>query len=413
MGHAVCNSTTEDQTLTETPLWNGDLTFHDLCLIISGVFAIIASIVSIVPIMGHALHYTKPIEQRQVIRILGMVPVYSLVSWLSIYYYKESVYFEIIATSYEAVAICAFFTLLCHYIAPDLHSQKAYFRNITPKQWIWPLPWLQRCCGGEQGFWRTPRSGLTWFNAVWVDIFQYCLLRVLLSILSIITEYFHIYCEETLSPAFAYVWILALDCTAVGIAMFCLVQFYLQIKEVIDQHSPFLKLLCIKLVIFLSFWQSSLVSLLSSSGVIQASPKVQSPDITVGLPNLLISIEMALFAVLHMFAYPWEPYLPSNIGEVTDLYGNGSAVVQGGRWGLAALLDAWNPRDLLNAVARSLRWITVGRKARWQDPSYDHRPILTEAGDGARGLTIALDEVTGVAERKLSSTPPTSVQEVI
>jgi hypothetical protein len=55
--------------------------------------------------------------------------------------------------------------LMCHYIAQDLHQQKQYFRDITPKNWVWPLTWMQKCTGGEnKGFLRKPQSGLTWFN---------------------------------------------------------------------------------------------------------------------------------------------------------------------------------------------------------------------------------------------------------
>lgn len=38
--------------------------------------------------------------------------------------------------------------------------------------------------------------------------------------------------------------------------MYCLIQFYVQIKDDIAEHQPFLKILSIKLVIFLCFWQS-------------------------------------------------------------------------------------------------------------------------------------------------------------
>ena len=93
-----------------------------------------------------------------------MVPVYAAGSFLSYLYYRHSVYFETIESCYEAFAIASFFTLLCHYVAEDLHQQKNYFRTIKPKKWVWPMGWIQKCCGGEQGMWRTPRSGLTWFN---------------------------------------------------------------------------------------------------------------------------------------------------------------------------------------------------------------------------------------------------------
>ena len=101
---------------------------------------------------------------RSIIRILLMVPIYSLVAWLSIYFHKHAVYYSVMGDCYEAFTISAFFALMCHYIAPDLHSQKNYFRGIKPKQWVWPLNWMQKCCGGEHGIWRIPRSGLTWFN---------------------------------------------------------------------------------------------------------------------------------------------------------------------------------------------------------------------------------------------------------
>lgn len=49
---------------------------------------------------------------------------------------------------------------------------------------------------------------------------------------------------------------MVVECIAVTIAMYCLIQYYIQIKDDIREHSPFLKILSIKLVIFLSFWQS-------------------------------------------------------------------------------------------------------------------------------------------------------------
>ena len=101
-----------------------------------------------------------------------MIPIYAVVSFLSYLYYKHAVYFELLRDCYEAFAIASFFTLMCHYIAPNLHAQKEYFRNIQPKNWVWPLNWMQKCTGGEnKGFLRRPRSGLTWFNVCPVPIF--------------------------------------------------------------------------------------------------------------------------------------------------------------------------------------------------------------------------------------------------
>lgn len=99
-----------------------------------------------------------------IIRVLFMVPIYSVVSFLSYLFYTRAVYFEVIRDCYEAFAIASFFSLLCAYVAPDLHNQKDFFRKLQPRDWVLPINYLKKCCGGESGIWRTPRSGLTWFN---------------------------------------------------------------------------------------------------------------------------------------------------------------------------------------------------------------------------------------------------------
>ncbi|KAJ6070442.1 hypothetical protein N7467_011761 [Penicillium canescens] len=380
MGWTVCNTTLETQKIEEVELWDGGLTFHHLSLLVGGACALFACGVSIFLIMQHAMHYSKPIEQRHIIRILFMVPVYSLVAWLSIFFYHDSVYFEVIGDCYEAFCISAFFSLMCHYIAPDLHSQKDYFRGIQPKAWLWPLTWFARCCGGDRGIWRNPRSGLTWFNIVWAGVFQYCVIRVVMTIVAVVTQALGLYCEASLSPAFSHIWTIVFESISVTIAMYCLIQFYHQTSQDIKQHRPFVKILSIKLVIFLSFWQSTLISLLVSGGAIQANKKIALADLKTGLPEVMINIEMAIFGCLHLWAFSWKPYTLNNQSEITDFYGNGKTAYEGGRYGARALVDAMNPLDLLKAIGRSARWLVVGRKTRMLDPSYQPQDQPSQAG---------------------------------
>lgn len=109
-----------------------------------------------------------------------------------------------------------------------------------------------------------------------------------------------------------------------------------------------------------------------SSGAISPTKKLAMPDLKYSLPELMISIEMALFSILHLWAFSWRPYAIANegVGEVTDFYGNGKVSYEGGRWGFKALVDAMNPFDLLKAIGRGARWLAVGHKHRLQDPSY-------------------------------------------
>lgn len=140
-----------------------------------------------------------------------MVPVYAVSSLLQIQWYYHAIYFQVLSDCYEAFAIASFFALLCHYIAPDLHGQKEFFRQMQPvAPWVWPVNWLAKCCGcggRDKGMWRTPKSGLTWFNIIWIGIYQYCFIRVAMTVTSVVTQYFHKFCEASNLPVFAHIWV--------------------------------------------------------------------------------------------------------------------------------------------------------------------------------------------------------------
>jgi len=162
-----CNNTLleGDAKIKEDPLWHNGPIFHHFALFLCAVFGGISVIIALFLVFRHATHYLKPYEQRHIIRILLMIPIYSIVSFLSYVFYWKAVYFEVLRDCYEAFAIASFFTLLCYYVAPTLHDQKDYFRTLTPINWFWGVFGLQKCTGGEnKGPFRKPRSGLTWFN---------------------------------------------------------------------------------------------------------------------------------------------------------------------------------------------------------------------------------------------------------
>lgn len=133
-----------------------------------------------------------------------------------------------------------------------------------------------------------------------------------------------------------------------------------------------------------------------SSGAIKGSKKINSIDLKYSLPELLINIEMFIFSILHLWAFPKKPYVVSNQAtEVTDFYGNGKGGYEGGRWGMKALGDAMNPFDLVKAVGRSGRWLFVGRKTRMLDPSYRRKSLdeinlqNSTSGDAEAGTAMS------------------------
>ena len=179
---------------------------------------------------------------------------------------------------------------------------------------------------------------------------------------------------------------------AVFIAMYCVVQFYIQLKDALATHRPFLKVLAIKLVIFLSFWQSFAISIGTSTlDIVKPNSTLAYPDIKVGIPSLLLCFEMALFAILHLWAFPWRPYADNaprtfypnpdlDSPDPTRVNEHGPRV--GGFLGMRALWDAINLWDIFKAFGRGIRWLFVGVKHRHEDISYKTTSKTTSMDGG-------------------------------
>jgi len=179
--------------------------------------------------------------------------------------------------------------------------------------------------------------------------------------------------------------------------MYCLIQFYIQLRVDLAPHRPFLKVAAIKLVIFLSFWQTFVISVLTSSSleIVKPTKYIAYPDLKIGIPSLLLCIEMAFFSLLHLFAFPYKPYTesarqsepskyPSTPMSDQPVY-NELEPKQGGFLGVKAIVDAMNPWDLVKGFARGMRWLFVGHRHRESDESYNKKlndMVLGTSGPG-------------------------------
>lgn len=84
---------------------------------------------------------------------------------------------------------------------------------------------------------------------------------------------------------------------------------------------------------------------------------------------------MAIFSVVHLWAYPWREYelRQSRIAtsEPDSRVAHESATsYSGGLCGTSALLDVFNLWDMVKGVARAFKWFVVDRPRREQDVSY-------------------------------------------
>lgn len=72
---------------------------------------------------------------------------------------------------------------------------------------------------------------------------------------------------------------------------------------------PVPKFLCVKLIIFASYWQGFFLSVLQWLGAIPNDVPGYTPDnLAAAIQDALICMEMPLFAVSHWYAFSWHDY---------------------------------------------------------------------------------------------------------
>ncbi|KAN0116110.1 DUF300 domain containing protein, partial [Russula decolorans] len=288
---------------------------HDVGWIITGFFTIVATVASFWLINKHLQWYTIKREQRYIIRLLLMVPIYSWISLASYLFWDNATPLLLIRDAYEAIILTAFFYLLLTYLSPDPEVQKAIFRKRglskeadaecrrrgqPRRKWVFPLGSLR---------WK-PQDGLFFLQLMKWCVLQYCVIRPTTTLAAVILNHIGLYCETSWSPAWGHVYIASIISISVTIAMYCLLQLYLCVATELAPHRPVLKLISIKAVVFLTFWQSTFLSLLSVVGVVKDTPYMTAGDINIGWGAILETFEMSIFALVHIKAFSYKPYVP-------------------------------------------------------------------------------------------------------
>jgi Organic solute transporter Ostalpha len=126
-----------------------------------------------------------------------------------------------------------------------------------------------------------------------------------------------------------------------------------------------------------------------SSGTVTPSKTISDPDLRVGIPSMLLCIEMTFFSILHLWAYPWQEYdVKRSVAIAAETPGGFDASdphpqYLGGPFGYKAFLEAYNPWDIIKAVGRGFKWMAVGRRYRTEDISYKQHGDGTALADAA------------------------------
>ncbi|XP_013376658.1 PREDICTED: transmembrane protein 184A isoform X2 [Chinchilla lanigera] len=241
---------------------------------VSGVFVWAALVLTCHQIYLHLRSYTVPCEQRYIIRLLLIVPIYAFDSWLSLLLlggHQYYVYFDSVRDCYEAFVIYSFLSLCFQYLG----GESAIMAEIRGKP-IKSSCFYGTCClrgmSYSIGFLRFCKQATL----------QFCIVKPIMALTTIVLQAFGKYHDG-------------------------------DFKDLLQPFEPVLKFLTIKAVIFLSFWQGLLLAILEKCGVI---PEVQAIDgarvgagtLAAGYQNFLICIEMLFASIALRYAFTCQVY---------------------------------------------------------------------------------------------------------
>ncbi|KAG0140602.1 hypothetical protein CROQUDRAFT_664978 [Cronartium quercuum f. sp. fusiforme G11] len=300
MTSRVCNSVNtlavdESSFFSSSKTVNWD--YHRIGWVVAGSMAVATIAISFFTIFMHCRSYNAPLQQRQIVRILLMPPVYAIISFFSYRFFRSYTYYSLIETVYEAFAICAFMFLLVQYIGHSTPEQRKILSG-QPKRSV-PFPF---CC------WRYRPSKPYFLHAIKWLVLQYCFFRPVITIAAIVCEALGVLCPNQYSIYFAEAYLEAFDFVVFTIALYGLVVFYTVTKEHLKGRSPLAKFLTIKGIVFFTFYQGFVFSILEKHGVIRGSNYWTATNVSEGLQALCTTIEMVVFSIIMIFSFSWKEY---------------------------------------------------------------------------------------------------------
>ncbi|CAG8522239.1 6834_t:CDS:2 [Diversispora eburnea] len=228
---------------------------------IAAFFAITASILSVISIWSHLKNYRKPSLQRYVVRIIIMVPIYAVSSWISLASTTASFYVDGIRDIYEAFVIYCFFNLLINYLGGE-RALLILLHGRSPTPHLFPVNiFVKDMDIGDPYMFLFLKRG----------ILQYIYIKPILAILTMILKYAETYGEGHIEIKNGYIWV-SLIYNGLHYPFLCILELFMIVSE-----------------------------------------NDSAESISVSIQDFLITIEMFFASMAHWYAFSYEDYY--------DIYG--------------------------------------------------------------------------------------------
>lgn len=286
-------------------------------LFAAGIATTLATLISVENIIRNILDKRPSRMRACTLRILLLVPIYAIDSYCGLKYGHSAYHWSYLLTAfrevYESVVLVSFVQFLLAFLGdaqrPGPVSLAAKLSGDQVEH-----PWILK------SVLPTMAPGSDFVSLMIIGILQYAvvMLLVLVSNLAIwlwsVADPAHSSYQAVVEqfPSF-------IKAASNAVAMYCLVMFYHELmhsqatKEEMNSIRPLTKILCIKGIVLLTFWQTAIITGLANIGVLPGvSDKVSmdqtsqwtTKEVADAILNCLLCLEMLGFAEWHRIAFP-------------------------------------------------------------------------------------------------------------
>ena len=281
---------------------------HTPAVLIGAGFVLVALLISLWLILQHLRSYRNPSEQKWIIAVLFMVPVYASESIISLWHSEFSLACDILRNCYEAFALYAFGRYLVACLGGERQVvgllEKERMEELSEQLLESQEKAKYRNRSRLRDFFCDPNAlGESLYTIIKFGLVQYMILKTLCAFLAFILELFGAYGDGEFKWNYGYPYIALVINFSQTWALYCLVKFYNATHERLQAIRPLAKFISFKAIVFATWWQGIGITIICHTGLLPKEGKVQN-----GIQDFLICIEMAIAAIAHAFVFGVEPY---------------------------------------------------------------------------------------------------------
>lgn len=278
---------------------------------LAGTFTLLTCLISMWHMTAHLRKMNEPDVQRKILAILWMSPIYAVTSWFSLVFHSAEGWLAIIKDGYESYVIYQFLAFCIAVIGKGDRSTvvdhlSKHAEHLTPPFRLFGCFEICGCCVPEpyEDNRALADAILTQCQAF---ALQFVLFRPLTTIGVVVCGQLGYYGAgdgptDYRSPQF---WFTVIQNISIFTAFAGLLKFYHAVDTELAWCRPFAKFLCIKGVVFMTFWQGlaiATVATMTDAGGDDADEWAKSAQ------NFLICIEMLAFSIAHFYCFPTDEW---------------------------------------------------------------------------------------------------------